>query len=40
MNLDPEIARQMLQMMLQPWHDSLANPAPVQEAVLKRLLEQ
>ena len=40
MNLDPQIAKQMLQMMLQPWHEAVANPAPAQEAVLKRLLEQ
>ena len=39
MNLDPQMAKQMLQMMLQPWHEAVANPAPAQEAVLQRLLK-
>ena len=39
MNLDPEMAKQMLQMMLQPWHEAVANPATAQEAVLQRLLK-
>jgi len=40
MNLEPEIVKQMLQMMLQPWHESVANPAPAQEAVLQRLVQE
>lgn len=39
MNLDPDIVKQMLQMMLQPWHESVADPALAQETVLQRLLQ-
>ena len=38
MNIDPQAAVQMLQAQLQPWHQSIQNPAQAQEEVLKRLL--
>ena len=37
-NLDPQAAGQMLQGMLQPWHDSIADPENSQNEVLHRLL--
>jgi len=37
-NLDPQAAGQMLQGMLQPWHDSIAGPEKSQNEVLHRLL--
>jgi hypothetical protein len=39
MNLAPEVAKQMLQVMLQPWHEAVEKPAPAQETVLQRLLQ-
>jgi hypothetical protein len=38
MNLDPQLAKQMVQMLVQPWHEAVANPAPAQESVLKRFI--
>jgi hypothetical protein len=38
MNIDPHAATQMLQGMLQPWHEAVANPGKAQEEVLHRLL--
>ena len=38
MNIDPQAAAQMLKGLLQPWHDSIAEPAKTQEEVLHRLL--
>ena len=38
MNLDPAIATQMLQGMLQPWQEAVANPVNAQEVVLHRIL--
>lgn len=38
-NLDPQTAKVMLQMQLQPWNDSVANPAGAQEEVLHKLLQ-
>ncbi len=38
-NLDPQAGMQMIQRMLQPWHQAIKNPAPAQEAVLHRLLK-
>ncbi len=37
-NHDPQNAMQMVAKMLQPWQESLANPAQAQEDVLQRLL--
>jgi len=37
-NFDPQAAGQMLQGMLQPWHDSIADPEKSQNEVLHRLL--
>lgn len=39
MNIDPQAAAQILQMMLQPWHEAVAAPARAQEAVLDGLLK-
>jgi len=39
MNIDPQAAMMMLEHMLKPWHESVANPAKAQEAVLKRLIQ-
>ena len=36
---DPQELREMLEGMLQPWHDAVSDPAPAQEQVLKTLLE-
>jgi len=36
---DPQELAEMLQGMLQPWHEAIANPAKAQEAVLHTLLE-
>ena len=36
---DPQELREMLDAMLQPWHDAVADPAAAQEQVLKTLLE-
>jgi hypothetical protein len=36
---DPQMMAQFLGMMLQPWHDALADPPAAQERVLKNLLE-
>ena len=38
MNLDPEMAKQMLELLLSPWHEAVAKPAEAQAAVLQRLL--
>ena len=38
MNLDPEMAKQMLQLLLSPWHEAVAKPAEAQEAVLQRMV--
>jgi hypothetical protein len=39
MNIDPQAAMQMLEYMLKPWHEAVADPAKAQEAILHRLLE-
>ena len=37
-DIDPQAAMSLLQSMLQPWHESLANPEQAQNEVLNRLL--
>lgn len=37
-NIDPQPASQLLQNMLQPWHEAVANPGKAQESVLHQLL--
>lgn len=37
-DIDPQAVKNMLQSMLQPWHESLANPEQAQNEVLDRLL--
>lgn len=37
-NMDPQIGAQMLQSLLQPWHQAIENPALAQEQVLHRIL--
>ena len=39
MNIDPQMAAQMLASQLQPWHAAVADPAKAQEAVLHHLLQ-
>lgn len=39
MNIDPQMAAQMLAAQLQPWHAAIADPAKAQEAVLHHLLQ-
>jgi len=39
MNIDPQMAGQMLQNQLQPWHAAVADPAKAQDDVLRRLLK-
>ncbi len=39
MSIDPQAAKQMLSAMLQPWHNSVADPAAAQQRVLETLLE-
>lgn len=39
MEIDAQMAAQMLQSMLQPWHAAVADPATAQEEVLHRLLK-
>lgn len=39
MNIDPQAATMMLEGMLQPWHEAVADPGKAQEAVLQRLLK-
>ncbi len=39
MQIDPQAARQMLTMLLQPWHTAVSNPANAQETVLHTLLK-
>jgi len=38
MQMNPDVAAQMLKSQLQPWHEAVANPAAAQDAVLHRLL--
>ena len=38
-NFDPQAAMQMLNAMLQPWLEAVANPAKTQEEVLHRWLK-
>ena len=38
MDMDPQVAAQMLKEQLQPWHDAVADPPAAQESVLHRLL--
>jgi hypothetical protein len=38
MNIDPQVASQILNQMLQPWHDALQNPEQAQQNVLQHLL--
>lgn len=38
MKIDPQIASQMLQGMLQPWYESVADPIKAQEEVLHRII--
>ena len=40
MNIDPQAAARMLQAMLQPWHDSIADPGRAQDEGLHRLLSE
>ena len=37
--LDPQAGKQMLNAMLQPWHDAVSDPAAAQEQVLGTLLQ-
>ena len=39
MKIDPKSAMMMLEHMLKPWHEAVANPAQAQETVLHRLLQ-
>jgi hypothetical protein len=39
MNIDPQMATQMLGAQLQPWHAAVADPAKAQETVLHALLQ-
>lgn len=39
MNIDPQAAMMMLEHMLKPWHESVADPAKAQESVLHRLIQ-
>ncbi len=39
MNIDPQIAGQLLQALLQPWHDAVADPVKTQDSVLHHLLQ-
>jgi hypothetical protein len=39
MNIDPQMAKQMLESQLQPWHAAITEPAKAQEAVLHHLLQ-
>jgi hypothetical protein len=39
MNIDPQMGKQMLAAMLQPWYQAIENPARAQEEVLHRLLK-
>jgi GH3 auxin-responsive promoter len=38
-DVEPQAAAQMLNALLQPWHDAVSAPATAQEQVLRRLLE-
>jgi hypothetical protein len=38
MDIDPQAAMMMLEMMLKPWHESVTEPVKAQEAVLDRLV--
>ena len=38
MTMDPQAAMMMVQHLLKPWHESLANPAVSQERVLDQLV--
>ena len=38
MTIDPQAAKMMLEHMLKPWHESVANPAKAQEKVLHTLV--
>jgi hypothetical protein len=39
MDIDPQAAMMMLEHMLKPWHESLADPAKAQEEVLHKLIQ-
>ncbi len=39
MNIDPQMAKQMLEAQLQPWQAAIAEPAKAQDAVLHHLLQ-
>jgi hypothetical protein len=39
MNIDPQAAMMMLEHMLKPWHESVADPAKAQEGVLHKLIQ-
>ena len=39
MNIDPQAASQILNQMLQPWHDAIQDPNQAQQGVLQRLLK-
>jgi hypothetical protein len=39
MDIDPHAAMMMLEHMLKPWHESLADPAKAQEEVLHKLIQ-
>jgi hypothetical protein len=39
MNIDPQAAMMMLEHMLKPWHESVADPAKAQEEVLHKLIQ-
>ena len=39
MTIDPNAAKMMLEHMLKPWHESIANPPKAQETVLSQLVQ-
>ena len=38
-NIDPQAAMMMLNHMLKPWHEAVADPAAAQEVVLHKLVQ-
>ncbi len=39
MTIDPQAAMMMVEHLLKPWHESVADPAPAQEKVLQKLVQ-
>jgi hypothetical protein len=38
-NMDPQVVTQLLNALLQPWHDAVKDPAQAQREVLQNLLQ-